>query len=489
MGEQAGPERRRRTISDYRLPDGRIPVVVSAETPQLLTGEATSVRDYVDTHPDTDIGEIADTLLRTRTVRPHRAVIATSGREDLLRALDALVSDEPDPDLIRGDGPATTRRFGFVFPGQGSQHPGMGTLFYEHSAAYRDKVDECAALLEEELSTAEPLRYLLGDETHAHHIGVLQPALFMHTVGLAAMWLATGVRPSVAVGHSQGELAAAAICGYATLRDALVATKARADCIAEHAPLGYTMAVLGIDIDECESLIARDIGWLKLSVINSPHIVAVSGIRDDVLRLIETVRGTGRFATEIRVPFPAHTDVVAPYRQLAVAAVRDVLYERNFAESDIPLFAATIGDRIPQGLPQAEFWFLNLRNRVRFDRATVAAAGEADLFIELADNPMLSLAVQENLSVAERTAPEAFSGTAPLVATSRREATDLSAFTRNLTTVAVHDLGFHWETLNDRATGKPGSTVLHGFPKRGFDPTESADDIPTWVVPPAADAG
>ncbi|MEU6563971.1 acyltransferase domain-containing protein [Nocardia nova] len=456
------------------MPDGRTPVVVSAETPQLLTEEAAAVRSYLTAHPDAGIDRIADTLLRTRTVRPYRAVITASGPEDLLAALDALVSNEPDPNLIRADGPATTRRFGFVFPGQGSQHPGMGTLFYERSAAYRDKVDECAATLSDELSSPEPLRYLLGDETRADDIGVLQPALFMHTVGLAAMWLAAGVRPSAAVGHSQGELAAAAICGYATLRDAVVATKVRADFIAEHAPLGYTMAVLGIDTAECESLIAHDIGWLKLSVINSPHIVAVSGIRSDVLRLIETVRGTGRFATEIRVPYPAHTDVVAPYRQPLATTVRDVLYERTFAESDIPLFAATIGDRIPQGLAQAEFWFLNLRNRVRFDRATVAAAGEADFFIELADNPMLSLAVQENLSVAQ--------STAALVATSRREATDLSAFTRNLLTVAVHDLGFRWETLSV-TTGRPGSVVLRDFPKRSAVATESTDDIPTWVVP------
>ncbi|MEV5647620.1 acyltransferase domain-containing protein [Nocardia sp. NPDC052254] len=471
------------------MPDGRIPVVVSAESPQLLIDEATAVRDYVTAHPDTGIDEVADTLLRTRTVRPYRAVIIASERADLLGGLDALVSGEPDPNLIRADGPATTRRFGFVFPGQGSQRPGMGTLFYEHSAAYRDKVDECAAVLEKECVTTEPLRYLLGDDTRADEVGVLQPALFMHTVGLAAMWLATGVRPSVAVGHSQGELAAAAICGYATLRDALVATKVRADFIAEHAPLGYTMAVLGIDTAECESLIAHDIGWMKLSVVNSPHIVAVSGIRTDVLRLIETVRGTGRFATEIRVPYPAHTDVVAHHRQPLVAAVRDVLYERNFAESDIPLFAATIGDRIPQGLPQAEFWFLNLRNRVRFDRATVGAAGAADFFIELADNPMLSLAVQENLSVAERTAPEASSAVAPLVATSRREATDLSAFTRNLVTAAVHDLGFRWETLLDGATGKTGSGVLPNFPKRSIAATESTDHIPTWVIPPAVGNG
>ncbi|WP_227984761.1 acyltransferase domain-containing protein [Nocardia spumae] len=464
------------------MPDGQVPVVLSAETPELLRSEAAALRAYVTDHSDAGIDQIAGTMLRYRTVRPHRAVAAVSGRDDLLRLLDILLAGESDPNLVRGDGSATGRRFGFVFPGQGSQHPGMGTLFYERSTAYRTMVDDCAALLEEELAAPEPLRYLLGDETHSDRIGVVQPALFVHTVGLAAMWLAAGVTPSAAVGHSQGELAAAAICGYATLRDALVATKVRADLISEHAPGGYTMAVLGVDIDECESLIAHDIGWLKLSVVNSPHIVAISGLRPEVLRIIDTVRESGRFAKEIRVEYPAHTEIVAPYRDIAVHGVRERLFERQFADSDIPLFAATIGDRIPNGLPQAEFWFLNLRNRVRFDRATIAAADSADIFIELSDNPMLSLAIQENLSMAR---DERAPGADPrVVATSRRDATDLGAFTRNLLAVAVHDLNFRWDTLVDGTGTKPGPAVLPGFPKRATVESTASEDIPGWVVPP-----
>ncbi|MBF6175870.1 acyltransferase domain-containing protein [Nocardia blacklockiae] len=470
-------------ISGYRLPDGRIPVVLSAENPDLLVREAVAVRDYLDEHPEAGADEISAALLRTRTVRPHRALAMVSDREDLRRALCAVVSGEADPALVRGDGPATTQRTAFVFPGQGSQRPGMGKLYYDRSAAYRARVDECAVVLGEELDAPEPLHYLLvDDEQYIDDIGVLQPALYMHTLGLAEMWLAAGVTPAVTIGHSQGELAAAAVCGMATVRDTLVATKVRADLIAEHAPRGYTMAVLGVDIDECEALIARNIGWLKLSVVNSPNIVAISGQRPAVLEIIETVRGRGRFAKEIRVDYPAHTDLVAPYRRLAAEGVREHLYEWTFDESEIPLFAATIGGPVPPGLPQAEFWFLNLRNRVRFDRATMAAADSADLFVELADNPLLALAVQENLYTA-RTRAQADTDFR-LVATSRRDAGDLGEFTRNLASVAVRDLRFRWELLTDGAMAKPGPATPPRFPRRALSEIRDAA-VPDWIVPPA----
>ncbi|MBB5917607.1 mycobactin polyketide synthetase MbtD [Nocardia transvalensis] len=474
-----------RTISSYRLPDGRIPVVLSAETPDLLVREASAVREYLDGHPTTGVDQIATALLRTRTVRSYRALAMVSGPEDLRRALDAMVSGEPDPALVRGERPATAERVGFVFPGQGSQRPGMGKLFYDRSAAYRARIDECAVILGDECAAPEPLHYLLvDDDQYTDEIGVLQPALFMHTLGLAAMWLAAGVEPAVTIGHSQGELAAAAICGMSTVRDALVATKVRADLIAANAPRGYTMAVLGVDFDECEALIARHVGWLKLSVVNSPHIVAISGERPAVLEIIESVRESGRFAREIRVDYPAHTDLVAPFRRLAAEGVRAHLYEHTFAESEIPLFAATIGGRVPQGLPQAEFWFLNLRNRVRFDRATMAAATSADTFIELADNPMLALAVQENLFTARSRDPESNTDFR-LLTTSRRDAEDLGEFTRNLAALAVTDLRFRWDLLTDEAAGKADPAVPHGFPIRAVAPAaEIDDDIADWVVTP-----
>ncbi len=476
-----------RIISSYRLPDGRIPVVLSAENSDLLMREAVAVRGYLDEHPDAGADQISAALLRTRTVRPHRALAMVSGREDLRRALDAVVSGDADPAVVRGEGPATTQRTGFVFPGQGSQRPGMGRIYYDRSAAYRARVDECAVILGDELGAPEPLHYLLvEDDQYTDDIGVLQPALFMHTLGLASMWLAAGVAPTVTIGHSQGELAAAVVCGMCTVRDALVATKVRADLIAEHAPRGYTMAVLGVDVAACESLIARNIGWLKLSVVNSPNIVAVSGHRAAVLEVIESVRASARFAKEIRVDYPAHTDVVAPYRRIAVEGVRKHLYEWTFNDSDMPLFASTIGGRMPPGLPQAEFWFLNLRNRVRFDQATMAAADSADLFVELADNPMLALAVQENLFTARSRAAEHVPDTGfRLVGTSRRDAEDLTEFTRNLATVAVSDLHFRWDLLVDGAVTKPGPAAPQGFPQRAVaDAADTGEDIPDWIVPP-----
>ena len=89
----------------------------------------------------------------------------------------------------------------------------------------------------------------------------------------------------------------------------------------------------------------------------------------------------------------------------------------------------------------AEYWFWNLRNTVRFDRAVAAAvAGQVDTFVELAEHPTLQFALQENLDVLA-------AQSATVVGTSERQATDLTEFTRNLAVLAVNDIDYRWDVF------------------------------------------
>jgi len=107
-----------------------------------------------------------------------------------------------------------------------------------------------------------------------------------------------------------------------------------------------------------------------------------------------------------------------------------------------------LGGRITQDLPVDEYWFWNLRNTVRFDKAITAALPlGVDTFVELAEHPTLQLAIQDNL--AALTDEHA----TMVVGTSDRTATDLSEFTRNLAQLAVHDLDYPWECLGTELDG------------------------------------
>ncbi|MFD6391560.1 nocobactin polyketide synthase NbtC [Nocardia sp. NPDC060259] len=480
-------------MAEYRLPDGSVPVLLSSDSVDGLRAEAAALRGYVESRPEVTPERLADTLFRTRVARRRRALVlappstadAAAARTDLLAALDAIATDTDHPSVVRGDTPASARRIGFVFPGQGSQRPGMGAVFYELSAAYRAVVDECAAIHAERFGHSKPLHYLLGHEgQYEDTVWEVQPALMFHMTGLAAVWRAAGVQPHATIGHSQGELAAGAVSGVMTLRDSVLAVTHRAVLADRLSPRGYSMAVFGMDRESVEALMARNSGWAELAVVNSPHIIAISGERGAVVELVAAATERGQFAREIRVAFPAHTSIVAEVRTDFEGFLGDEMSTPNFAASEIPCYGATLGEMITPDLKQEEYWFWNLRNRVRFDRAVVSAGSDGvDLMIEVAEHPVLQLALQENLSLVPNRPglpPRDFR----VLGTSLRTADGLSEFTRNLAQVAVLDADYRWDALRvDDSVSLPLRDFPHTItaPKRLWAPL-GAHETPAELV-------
>ncbi len=452
-------------MSSYRLPDGSVPVLLSSDTPEGLGREAAAVAGYVDSHETATPDRLADMLFRTRVARRYRALVMTSDRESLLAALRTVAAGEPHPDVVVSTRPATRGRIAYVFPGQGSQRPGMGRMLHDHSEAYRTAVGECDKIFHE-LYGWSPLPYLLQADLPADDDALtVQPALFMQMVGVAAMWQAVGVRPAVTVGHSQGEITAAYVSGAQTLRDAVRIVTTRAQIVDGLKLSGYSMAVLGVDREECEDLLARHAGFAELSVVNSRHILAISGERPAVLDIVESLNAAGKFAKEIRVKYPAHTSYVSGLRDELNRTVGNDMDNDSFLPGEIDFIGATFGDSVATGQSIVDYWYLNLRNRVRFDRAIeVAAERGADTFIEISEHPTLMLAIQENLTGTGSAKPYQALGT------SRRSAEDLREFTRNLATVAVHDADYSWDSLRDTATGTVPSLPLLDFPHTQMNP-------------------
>ncbi|MEV0433837.1 nocobactin polyketide synthase NbtC [Nocardia sp. NPDC050413] len=477
-------------MAEYRLPDGSVPVLLSSESADGLRAEAAALRDYVDAHPEVTPERLADMLFRTRMPRRRRALILArptavdqaavpgNGAEsssELRAALHAIATGAEHDTVVLGDVPASSRRIGFVFPGQGSQRPGMGALFYARSQAYRTVVDECAAIHHERFGHSQPMHYLLGNEgQYEDAVWEVQPALMFHMTGLAALWRAAGVAPQATIGHSQGELAAGAVSGVMTLRDAVLAVTHRARLVERISPRGYSMAVLGMDRESCEALLARHSGWAELSVVNSPHILAISGDRETIVDLVATATERGQFAREIRVAYPAHTSIVAELRAEFVDMLGDEMSGTHFAESEIDCYGATLGAKIGSDLNHQDYWYWNLRNRVRFDKAVIAAGSDGvDLLIEVAEHPVLQLALQENLGLVP-SRPGLPQRDFRVLGTSLRTAEGLSEFTRNLAQVAVLDAGYRWDAL------RVDDTVT--LPLRDFPHTVTAPKR-LWAAP------
>ncbi|MFI9406409.1 nocobactin polyketide synthase NbtC [Nocardia sp. NPDC052316] len=451
-------------MGDYRLPDHTVPVLLSADSADGVRAEAAAILAYLHDHPRTTPERLADQLFRTRIARRYRALIMATERADLLDALQAVRTDNAHPALVTSDGPAAPRRIGFVFPGQGSQQAGMGKLYYELSPAYRAAVDDCAAMHRDRFGDEHALRYLLGTaESPTGSLPEVQPARMFHLIGLAAMWRAVGVGPAATIGHSQGELAACAVAGVLDTRDAVLIVAHRSGLLERRLPQEHAVAVFGTGRADCEELLARHSGWAEVSVVNAPQLVGVSGERETIADLVRFATAKGIFARQLQLSFPAHTSMITGLRTEFQQLLEDELAGTTFAPSEIACYGATLGAAITPDLTQREYWYWNMRNRVRFDRAITAAAETVDTFVEIAEHPTLLPAVRENLSPLSP-GPRSNARDFLVVGTSQRTAAGLAEFTRNVAEIAVNDAHYPWQSLRTDAEGRAPTLPLRDFP-------------------------
>ncbi|WP_205873765.1 mycobactin polyketide synthase MbtD [Mycobacterium camsae] len=435
-----------------RLPDGRLPVLLSAHAEDLIAADAQAVADYLDRFPATTVTQVARHLCRTRRVRRYRAVLRAADRSELVDALRALAAGEDHP-LVARSAVSTAPRQAFVVPGQGGQWPGMGAAAYVELPAYRAAVDECAAAFEG-AGSISPLGYLMAANDDGFSEVEIEGAQFAHAVGLAEVWRSCGVLPDLIVGHSLGEVAAAYVAGTITLPDAAAVVTARADVVGT-LPDRYAVAALGVTEQVAQELVERTDGWLELSVVNAPSTVAVSGERRAVRALVDAVQAEGTFAREITAGFPAHTSALEQLRENLL----DRLPDSQFVDAPVQFIGGTTGDLVHAGTAFGDYWYANLRNTVRFDRAIESAIRcGATSFIELSASPVLMFAMAQIFEGATGL-PE---GPAVLVGPQRKGESLLEALSAGVVTAAVADPGYPWtDLLGDAPAQRPG---LRGFP-------------------------
>jgi mycobactin polyketide synthetase MbtD len=109
-------------VLDQLLPDGRVPVLLTAHDKELIRQEAAAILDYLDrvaVGSDDVTGAVASTLLRLRRVRRHRAVLRAADRTELVSGLTAIARGA-DHDLVTRATKTVAPCIAFVFPGQGN---------------------------------------------------------------------------------------------------------------------------------------------------------------------------------------------------------------------------------------------------------------------------------------------------------------------------------------------------------------------------------
>jgi len=428
------------------LPDGRVPVLLSAHDETLISQDARAILDYLGRAGDeTDpTMAVASTLLRLRRVRRHRAVVRAADRGELTAALSALACGDEHP-LVTRSSKSVGPHLAFVFPGQGNQWPSMGADAYRQLSAYRAEADRCAEAFVES-GLASPLPYLIGEREQNWSRTEIQGAQFIHAVSLAAQWRFQGVLPDITVGHSLGEVAAAYVAATIGLSDAVGLVGARA-AVVDGLTGRYAMAVLGVGIEEATALIGETPGWLEVSAVNGPSSTVVSGDHDAVVAATRVAEQRGTFAHQLSVDYPGHTSALRPLRSDLVG----LLPNAAFRDSPVRFVSSAWGAELGSDVDFFDYWYESLCSTVRFDQAVIAAqkAG-ADAFVELSAHPSLLYPLDELVD----------DESAVIVGSGHRDDPIADVLSASVAAVAAADPGYPW------IDAVPGEVrpVLRGFP-------------------------
>src|SRR5882762_209161 len=272
----------------------------------------------------------------------------------------------------------------FLFPGQGSQVPGMLHTLPDHPAIRRtlDEVSEGLGENVLELDSTEALRSTVS----------VQLALLASGVGVARALIAEGVEPEAVAGMSVGAFAAAVAAGALDLDDGVRLVKQRAEGMVKLYPKGYGLAaIVGLTEKQVSTLVEAaytEQNPVYVGNINAPRQIVISGSDEGMDKVLEAARKSGaRKAMRLNVSEPSHCPLLEPVAN----ALRESLQAIHLQQPKMVYLGNVTGRALRNAEAISEDLTNNIAHGVRwYDATTVLEELGCRLFLEMPPGHILS---------------------------------------------------------------------------------------------------
>jgi [acyl-carrier-protein] S-malonyltransferase len=276
----------------------------------------------------------------------------------------------------------------YVFPGQGSQNPGMGKDLAEKFAVARqvfEEADEALGFSISKLCFEGPAEQLQLTEN-------TQPAILTTSIAAFRAAREAGLpEPRFVAGHSLGEYSALVAAGVLQLSDAVKTVRARGQYMQEAVPVGTgaMAAVLGGELSAIEDACRQASGDQVCSIANSnsPGQVVIAGNAEAVDRAIELLKGVARRVIKLNVSAPFHCALMKPAQEKLAPHLEGLTFDepRVGVVTNVDAQVTTAPDQLRDAL------FRQVAAPVRWLESMQLLLGEGvGTFVELGPGKVLS---------------------------------------------------------------------------------------------------
>jgi malonate decarboxylase epsilon subunit len=279
----------------------------------------------------------------------------------------------------------------FLFPGQGSQVPGM-----LHALPDRPAVTRTLDEMSEYLNT--DIRQLDSEEALQSSVTV-QLALLACGVSMARALTAEGVVLEAVAGLSVGAFAAAVLCGVISLSDAVRLVRQRAEMMVHLYPTGYGLAaIVGLNETQVSRLVEEAYAErtpVYVANINAPRQIVIAGSNEGIRKVLDAARKNGaRKAEELHVSVPSHCPLLEP----VAAALRESLKKMHLQSPNYVYVGNVNARTLRTSDAIAEDLASNVSHGVRwYDSVTVLEELGCRLFLELPPGHILTQLAKETI--------------------------------------------------------------------------------------------
>ena len=340
-----------------------------------------------------------------RDLQANRLVVRGADRDGLRAGLAAWLGDTAAPSQVTEGTATRTNATGagvvFVFSGNGAQMPEMAQQAARHNPRFRAALTKVDAALAPLLGWS-PKRRIMGGVTADDLVGtdIAQPLLFATQVAIVETLRASGIVADVCLGHSVGEVAAAWAAGLLDLPTAAKLIVVRSS--QQHRLRGQgKMAALGCGIEDALQAVAEASAGcagppLEIGAENGPRAVTVAGPEPLLKKLGEIAEARRWSYLVLDLDYAFHSAAMDP---VAGALVRE-LADMKIHPAQARMISTVTTTTLDDAGCTPDYWWHNLRDRVRFRGAVHTASAGARLFIEIGGTPILQSYIRETLQAA-----------------------------------------------------------------------------------------